>query len=131
MCHRAHDEGKSRRLLFGRLEQRAMIGADQPQIIGAAALHVAQVVGVIDDAGEVGVLVVDADRRESDGRRGFHRRGERGWHQSSFEFFLNIHASIDYADDNNLVGFDHIKDQVLPDDEATATTGKTGTIPPE
>ena len=43
-----------------RLEQRAVVGADEPQIIGAAALHVAQIIGVIDDAGEVGVLVIDA-----------------------------------------------------------------------
>src|SRR6185437_16964716 len=62
--HRSHHEGKSRRLLFGRLEQRAVIGANEPQIVGAAALHVAKVVGVIDDAGEVGVLIVDADGEE-------------------------------------------------------------------
>jgi hypothetical protein len=30
-------------------------------MIGAAALHEAQVVGVIDDAGEIRVLVIDAD----------------------------------------------------------------------
>ena len=58
--HRAHDEGKAGRFPFGRLEQRAVIGADQAQIIGAPALHVAQIIGVIDDAGEVGVLIVDA-----------------------------------------------------------------------
>ena len=43
------------------LEQRAMVGADQAQIIGASALHVAQIIGVIDDAGEIGVFVIDAD----------------------------------------------------------------------
>src|SRR6185437_6356267 len=42
-------------------EQRAMIVTEQPQIIGPAALHEAQIVGVIDDAGEIGVLVIDAD----------------------------------------------------------------------
>ena len=30
-------------------------------MIGAAALHEAQIVGVIDDAGKIGVLVIDAD----------------------------------------------------------------------
>ena len=58
--HVAHDEGKARRLLLGRLEQRAVVGADQPQVIGAPALHEAQVARVIDDAGEIGVLVIDA-----------------------------------------------------------------------
>ena len=58
--HRAHHEGKARRLLFGLLEQRAVVGADQAQIIGAPALHEAQIIGVIDDAGEIGVLVIDA-----------------------------------------------------------------------
>ena len=62
MRHRAHHEGEARRFLLGRLEQRAMVGADQAQIVGAPALHVAQVVGVIDDAGEIGVLVIDAHR---------------------------------------------------------------------
>ena len=38
----------------------AVVGADQPQVIGAPALHVAQIIGVIDDAGEVGIFVVDA-----------------------------------------------------------------------
>src|SRR5262249_45061777 len=38
--HGAHDESESRRLFRRRLEQRAMIGADQTQIVGAAAFHV-------------------------------------------------------------------------------------------
>ncbi len=42
------------------LEQRAVVGADQPQVVGAPALHEAQVAGVIDDAGEIGVLVINA-----------------------------------------------------------------------
>src|SRR6185437_9392355 len=58
--HVAHDEGKARRLGGGGLEQRAMVGADQAQVVGAAALHEAQVAGVIDDAGKVRVLVIDA-----------------------------------------------------------------------
>ena len=42
--------------------KRALIGAKQPQIVGAAALHEAQIARVIDDAGEVGVLVIDPHR---------------------------------------------------------------------
>jgi len=47
--HRAHHESKARRfrLRFGK--QRVLLGAQQPQMIGAPALHEAQVVGVIDD----------------------------------------------------------------------------------
>ena len=44
------------------LEQRALVGAEQPQIVGPAALHEAQIARVIDDAGKVGVLVIDPDR---------------------------------------------------------------------
>src|SRR5262249_3314847 len=46
------------------LEQPALVGAEQAQEVGAAALHEAQIVGVIDDAGEIGVLVVDAHRHD-------------------------------------------------------------------
>ena len=60
--HRAHHEGEAGRFLLGRLEQRAMVRADQAQIVGAPALHEAQIVGVIDDAGEIGVLVIDPHR---------------------------------------------------------------------
>ena len=55
----AHDEGKARRLGLRLLEQRAVVGADQAQIVGAAALHEAQVARVIDDAGKIRVLVID------------------------------------------------------------------------
>ena len=64
MLHRAHHEGKARRLLLDLLEQRALIGAEQAQVVGAAALHEAQIARVIDDAGKVGVLVIDPDRLE-------------------------------------------------------------------
>jgi hypothetical protein len=30
-------------------------------MIGASALHEAQIIGVIDDAGKIGVLVIDPD----------------------------------------------------------------------
>src|SRR4029079_16349524 len=33
----------------------------QAQMIGASALHEAQIIGVIDDAGKIGVLVIDPD----------------------------------------------------------------------
>jgi hypothetical protein len=39
-----------------------MIGAQQPQIIGAAAFHEAQIARVIDDAGKIRVLVIDPHR---------------------------------------------------------------------
>ena len=38
-----------------------LLGAHQPQMVGAPALHEAQIIGVIDDAGKIGVLVIDAD----------------------------------------------------------------------
>ena len=52
-------------------EQGAVIGAEQAQIIGAAALHEAQIIGVIDDAGEIGVLVIDPHRHEVAAASGF------------------------------------------------------------
>ena len=45
-------------------EQGAVIGTEQAQIVGAAALHEPQIIGVIDDAREVGVLVIDPHRHE-------------------------------------------------------------------
>ncbi len=59
--HRAHDEGKARRFRLRFREQRMLFGAHQAQMVGAAALHEEQIIGVIDDAGEIRVLVVDAD----------------------------------------------------------------------
>ena len=38
-----------------------LLGAHQPQMIGAPALHEAQIIGVIDDAGKIRIFVVDAD----------------------------------------------------------------------
>src|SRR5205085_10658159 len=60
--HRAHHEGKARRLLLGLLEQSTLIGAEKPQIVGASALHETQIACVIHEAREVSVLVVDAHR---------------------------------------------------------------------
>src|SRR5438445_686871 len=34
------------------------------QMVGAASLHETQVVGVVDDAGEISVLVIDANRHD-------------------------------------------------------------------
>src|SRR5262249_19451465 len=62
--HRAYHEGESRRLGKRLLVERAMISTDQAQIIGARPLHETQVVGVIDDAGEIGVLVIDPHRHD-------------------------------------------------------------------
>ena len=59
--HRAHHEGKAGRLHLRLFEQRMLLGAHQAQMVGAAALHEAQIVGVIDDAGKIRVLVIDAD----------------------------------------------------------------------
>src|SRR5262249_60248737 len=42
----------------------SLIGADQAQIVRAPALHETQIIGVIDDAGKVGVLVVDPHRHD-------------------------------------------------------------------
>src|SRR5262249_31449415 len=47
---------------FRRFEQRAVVGADQPQIVGAPALHEAQIARVIDDAGKIRVFEIDAHR---------------------------------------------------------------------
>ena len=65
------------------LEQRALVGAEQAQVVGAAALHEAQIAGVIDDAGKIGVLVIDADRlvvppaADFAVEGGVHRQGTR------------------------------------------------------
>ncbi len=40
-----------------------MVDAEQPDEVRPAALAEFQVVGVIDDAGEIGVLEIDADRQ--------------------------------------------------------------------
>ena len=55
---------RSRRLAARSSNSRAArcrAGADQ---FGAPALHEAQIGGVIDDAGKIGVLVIDADRHD-------------------------------------------------------------------
>ena len=44
--------------------ERVMADAEQAQEIGPSALHEAEVAGVIDDAGEVGVLEIDAHRQD-------------------------------------------------------------------
>ena len=59
--HRADHEGKARRLLRCLLEQRALVSAEQPQVVGPAALHEAQIARVIDHAGKVRVFIIDAN----------------------------------------------------------------------
>ena len=53
-----HGEGGG----VGPVQQVGVADAGDPEEVAPAALEIAQVVGVVDDAGEVGVLVVDPDR---------------------------------------------------------------------
>ena len=62
--HGAHHEGEARRLAGGLVEQLPVTRADPAHVLGAPALHEAQKAGVIDDAGEVGVLIIDPDRQD-------------------------------------------------------------------
>jgi hypothetical protein len=38
-----------------------LFGTHQPQMVGAPALHEAQIIGVVDDPREIGIFIVDAD----------------------------------------------------------------------
>jgi hypothetical protein len=58
-AHVPHHEGEARRLAGGLLKQCAVIGADQAQVVGAPALHEAQIACVVDQAGKIRVLVID------------------------------------------------------------------------
>src|SRR6185295_332564 len=83
------DERKPGRFFLSLFEQGAMIGADQPQIIRAPAFHEAQIAGVINDAGEIRVFVVDAHRLTVPAVMDFtvecvvHRHGTSFWIASS------------------------------------------------
>src|SRR5882757_9422751 len=46
--------------------QGAVLLAEQPQQLGAAALEEAQPIGVVDDAGRVSVLVINPQRQDMD-----------------------------------------------------------------
>jgi hypothetical protein len=61
--HAAHDEGGGFAAI-ARLHQGVVIVAEQSQIVAAAALAPADVAGVIDEAGEIRVFEVDADRED-------------------------------------------------------------------
>ncbi len=52
---------------------------------GAGALHVAQIIGVIDNAGVVGILVIDTHREVMAARRDAAFGGEIGGHQMVFK----------------------------------------------
>ena len=52
-----------------------MVDAEQPDEVGAAALAELDEIGVIDDAGAVGVLEIDADREHMRRRPRSARRG--------------------------------------------------------
>src|SRR5262249_10863327 len=72
-------------------EQAALIGADEPQIVRAAALHETQIIGVVDDAGKVGVLVVNPHRHDVAAGANLavervHRQGTR-WRIAASQFF--------------------------------------------
>jgi hypothetical protein len=59
----AYDE-KRRCAAIARRVQLRVVHAEQAQEVGAAALAPAQIVGVVDEAGEIGVLEIDADRQD-------------------------------------------------------------------
>jgi hypothetical protein len=46
------------------LQQLVVVNPEQPQAVRPAALAELQVIGVIDEAGEIGVLVVHPDRQD-------------------------------------------------------------------
>ena len=43
-----------------------MVNSSQAQTIGAAALAIAQIIGVIDEAGKIRVLIIDPHRQNMD-----------------------------------------------------------------
>jgi hypothetical protein len=45
------------------------------------------------------------------------------------EFFFDIHATVDNANDNNLIGLDRVKDQVESYHKATEPRSKARTFP--
>jgi hypothetical protein len=45
------------------------------------------------------------------------------------EFFIDIHAAIDYANDGNLPTLDSVKDQVQTDDQTAQAGRKAGAFP--
>ena len=65
--HRPHHESEAGRFGLGFGEQRALVGTEQPQIVGATALHETQVVRVIDDAGELWLANIATQRLDSIG----------------------------------------------------------------
>jgi hypothetical protein len=44
------------------------------------------------------------------------------------EFFLDIHATVDHANNGNLIGIDSVKDQMDPNHETTEPGSKTRTF---
>ena len=68
------DGRRTRRRARARMRQRK---AERRQPLGARALHELEVVGVVDDAGGVGVLVVNADGKRKGCRLSLGGRGPR------------------------------------------------------
>ena len=62
--------------LFRRLEQRTMIGTIRRRFELHGRARRPQIAGVIDDAGEIGILIIHAHHLQHDGRHGFHHRGK-------------------------------------------------------
>ena len=44
------------------------------------------------------------------------------------KFFIHIHATVDHANDGDLIGFDSVKDQMETDHEATQSGSKVRTF---
>jgi hypothetical protein len=61
-----HGEGDAGHVVLAR-EQRALIGAEQAQVVGAPALHEAQVTGVINNAGKLWLANIATQRLDSIG----------------------------------------------------------------
>ena len=122
-AHGAHHEGKARHFALGFLEQRAMTSTEQPQVIGAATLHEAQIVGVIDDAGEVRVLVIYPHRHQVPALA--HGAVESGIEtDSSSKLFVDVHAAVDHAHNDNQVGLRDIRYHMVSDDDAAKPWSK-------
>ena len=47
---------------------------------------------------------------------------------SSVEFFVDIHAAVDHANDGDLIGIDGVKNQIETDHETTQPGSKARTL---
>ncbi len=92
--HIAHREAEALRATFG--EDRPVMNAERAQKFGAAALQEAQIGRVIDDAGEIRVLIIDAEvetmRHRGSGARaaGLSAAAKVPWGLAWAERYLSI-----------------------------------------